>query len=62
MWLGSNVFLVGGKTRTDTANSDFDLFEPNAEFYVLDSSGAFVPFRDFDWNHFAFHHHRVHQE
>ena len=56
MWLGSNVFLVGGLTGNDTANNDFDLLEANAEFYVLNSSGDFVPFRDFESNHFAFYH------
>ena len=43
MWLGSAVFLVGGQTNS---GNDSELFEPNAEFYVLNPSGAFVPFRD----------------
>ena len=46
MWLGSAVFLVGGQTNRDGVGSDSELFKSNTEFYVLNPSGAFEPFRD----------------
>ena len=52
MWLGSAVFLVGGQTNSDGVGSDSELFESNTEFYALNSSGVFEPFRDLmEWNH-----------
>ena len=52
MWLGRAVFLVGGQTNSDGVGSDSELFESNTEFYVLNPSGAFEPFRDLmEWNH-----------
>ena len=45
MWLGSTVFLVGGRTGSG-GGGDSDLLEANAEVYVLRPSGAFEPYRD----------------